>query len=90
MAAEAVIGQLRKLSQGDNQYAAWWASVVPDRSMQPIIDSVEVAGIKRTNKDVIATRFKGYEGKPLDPKRINTDMMQTYGEVNSIRSIIHS
>ena len=80
VAAEAVIGQLRKLSQGDNQYAAWWASVVPDRSMQPIIDSVEVAGIKRTNKDVIATRFKGYEGKPLDPKRINTDMMQTYGE----------
>ena len=80
VAAEAVIGQLRKLSQSDNQYATWWASVVPDRSKQPIIDSVEVAGIKRTNKDVVAARFKTYEGQPLDTKRIERDLMQTYGD----------
>ena len=80
VAAEAVIDRLSQLTQSDKQYAAWWASVVPDRSTQPMIDQVEVVGIKRVNRDVIAARFKDYEGKPLDTKRIDSDMMQTYGE----------
>ena len=88
-AAEAVIGQLQKLSQEDKQYAAWWASVVPDRSTMPVIDGVEVAGIKRTNKDVVAARFEGYAGKPLDPQRIDKDMMQIYGE-NEFDSVDYS
>ena len=79
-AAESVIAQLRKLSQSDTKYAAWWAGIVPDRSQQPIVDSIEVAGIKRTNKYVTAARFKSYEGKPLDTRRIEQDMMHTYGE----------
>jgi NTE family protein len=89
VAAEAVVAQLRKLSQDDNQYKAWWASVVPDHSKLPVVDSVEVAGIKRTNKDVTAERFKGYEGKPLDPTRIEQDMMRTYGE-NEFDSVDYS
>jgi len=80
VAAEAVVAQLRKLSRDDKQYAAWWSGIVPDRSTQPVVDSVEVAGIKRTNKEVIADRFKGYEGKPLDTQRVEQDMMRTYGE----------
>jgi len=79
-AAEAVVAQLRKLSRDDKQYAAWWAGVVPDRSTQPIVDGVEVVGIKRTNKEVVADRFKDYEGKPLDTRRVEQDMMRTYGE----------
>lgn len=80
VAAEAVIDRLSKLTQSDKQYADWWASVVPDRSSRPVIDSVEVADVKRVNQEVIAARFKGYEGKPLDSKRIDSDMMLTYGE----------
>jgi len=79
-AGEAVVEQLRKLSQDEKQYAAWWAGIVPDRSTQPVVDTVEVANLKRVNPTVIAARFKDYEGAPLDTRRIDSDMMRTYGE----------
>jgi len=79
-AAEAVVNRLRKLARDDRQYAAWWAGMVPDHSAQPVVDAVEVVGVKRVNADVVAARYKSYEGKPLDTVRLEGDMMRTYGE----------
>ncbi len=79
-AALAVVDKLRPLGVGQQQYEQWWASMVPDRTTMPVVDSVEIAGLERVDPNVLMPRYKKYEGQPLDPGKVDADVMRTYGE----------
>ena len=79
-AALAVVEQLRKLDVGQPRYDQWWASVVPDRSSKPVVDTVEFAGLERVDANVLMPRYKKHLGQPLDTGKVETDVMRTFGD----------
>jgi NTE family protein len=78
-AALAVVEQLRKLDVGQPHYDQWWASVVPDRSTRPVVDTVEFAGLERVDPNVLMPPYKKHIGQPLDTAKVETDVMRTFG-----------
>ena len=78
-AAEAVLPQLQALRVDDAQYSAWLAKMTPVRGQLPVIDAVEIAGLKQTNPKYVDKYLRGYEGAPLDVDRVDQDLGLIYG-----------
>lgn len=80
-AAEASRPKLRALGVDAQQYQAWLAQATPARSAQePVVDAVEIAGLKRVNPQYVERHLRDYEGAPLDVARVNRDMGIIYGD----------
>lgn len=54
------------LSSEQVQYDNWWAGIAPAPGALPVVDSVQVAEMKRFDRDVLTKRFSKFEGKPLN------------------------
>ena len=80
VAAQAVVERLRKLSSEQVPYDNWWAGIAPAAGALPVVDSVQVAELKRFDRDVLTKRFSKFEGKSLDTDRVESEIMHTFGE----------
>ncbi|KXB30109.1 patatin [Dechloromonas denitrificans] len=80
VAAEALIPQLQKLSQPEAVYLAWWQGIEGAPRVSPVIDEVEVAGLKRVNPAVVERHLTLGNGTKVRPNEINRDLLRMYGD----------
>lgn len=80
LAAQAVVERLRKLSGEPAQYDKWWAGVAPERPSGPMVNTVQVAELKRYDAGVVTERFRKFEGAPLKTEAVDSEIMRMYGE----------
>lgn len=88
-AAQLVVEQLRKLSSAPAQYEQWWAGVAPDRGPGRIVNDIQVADLKRYDREVVAQRFSKFKGSELKADKLDAEIMQMYGE-NEFDSVDYS
>jgi NTE family protein len=78
-AAQAASPRLAHLSVSPERYAAWRA----ERSRPPAdgerIDLVRVVGIERVNAGLFEPLIENQEGRPLDRRRLESDIQALYG-----------
>ena len=80
-AAEAALPQLKKLGVDEKQYQSWLAQATPPRTGNPpVVDGVEIAGLKRVNPEYVKRHLNDYSGKPLDVAQAEHDMGVIYGD----------
>jgi len=79
-AAEALLPRLKSLSVSETQYQDWLAKVTPVRGNLPVVDEVQIAGLKRVNPAYPDRYLKHYDDKPVDVDRIDKDMGLIYGD----------
>ena len=63
-AAEALLPRLQGLSVDEKQYQAWLANMTPVRGAQPVVNEVQIAGLKRVNPAYPDRYLKNYQGAP--------------------------
>ena len=79
-AAEALLPRLQALSVSDKQYQDWLAATTPVRGSLPVVDEVQIAGLKRVNPAYPDRYLKGYDGVPLNVDRVDKDMGLIFGD----------
>ena len=79
-AAEASLPRLQALSVGEKQYQDWLAATTPVRGRLPVVDEVEIAGLKRVNPAYPGRYLKDYDGAPVDVDRLDKDMGLIFGD----------
>ena len=79
-AAEALLPRLQALGVGEKQYQDWLATVTPVRGNLPVVDEVEIAGLKRVNPAYPDRYLKNYDGAPVDVDRVDKDMGLIFGD----------
>ena len=79
-AAEALLPRLQALSVDETQYQAWLASATPARGSLPVVDEVQIAGLKRVNPAYPGRYLKDYDGGPVNVDRVDKDMGLIFGD----------
>jgi NTE family protein len=79
-AAEALLSRLQALSVGEEQYQDWLASATPVRGSLPVVDEVQIAGLKRVNPAYPGRYLKDYDGVPVNVDRVDKDMGLIFGD----------
>ena len=79
-AAEAMLPRLQALSVGEKQYQDWLATMTPVRGDLPVVDEVQIAGLKRVNPAYPDRYLKNYDGAPVNVDRVDKDMGLIYGD----------
>jgi NTE family protein len=79
-AAEAVADQLRALAVSEKEYHAWWSGVEFIKPKPPRIDAVEIAKMKDVNPQAVERYIEQRPGEPLDPDKLERDIMRIYGD----------
>ena len=79
-ATEALLPRLQGLSVDEKQYQAWLANMTPVRGAQPVVNEVQIAGLKRVNPTYPERYLKNYEGVPIDVDRLDKDIGLIYGD----------
>jgi NTE family protein len=79
-AAEAMLPRLKSLSVSEKQYQDWLATVTPVRGNLPVVNEVQIAGLKRVNPAYPDRYLKRYDDNPVDLDRIDKDMGLIYGD----------
>ena len=79
-AAEAILPRLKALSVDEKQYQDWLAATTPVRGSLPVVDEVQIAGLKRVNPAYPGRYLKNYDGAPVDVDRLDKDMGLIYGD----------
>ena len=79
-AAETALPRLQALSVGEKQYQDWLAATTPVRGSLPVVDEVQIAGLKRVNPAYPARYLKDYDGVPIDVDRVDKDMGLIFGD----------
>lgn len=79
-AAEALLPRLQALSVDETQYQAWLASATPSRGSLPVVDEVQIAGLKRVNPAYPGRYLKDYDGGPVNVDRVDKDMGLIFGD----------
>ena len=79
-AAEALLPRLQALSVSDKQYQDWLAATTPVRGSLPVVDEVQIAGLKRVNPAYPDRYLKGYDGVPVNVNRVDKDMGLIFGD----------
>ena len=79
-AAEALLPRLKALSVGEQQYQAWLATMTPVRGELPVVDEVQIAGLKRVNPVYPDRYLRNYDGAPVDVNRLDKDLGLIYGD----------
>ncbi|MGB7501240.1 MAG: patatin-like phospholipase family protein [Azonexus sp.] len=79
-AAEAILPRLKALSVDEKQYQDWLAATTPVRGSLPVVDEVQIAGLKRVNPAYPGRYLENYDGAPVDVDRLDKDMGLIYGD----------
>ena len=79
-AAEAAIPSLRKLSRPEAEYLAWWKGIESGARVSPVIDGVEVLGLKDVNPVAVERHVSLENGNKVDADDINRDLLRMYGD----------
>jgi NTE family protein len=79
-AAEAILPRLKVLSVDEKQYQDWLAATTPVRGSLPVVDEVQIAGLKRVNPAYPGRYLENYDGAPVDVDRLDKDMGLIYGD----------
>ena len=79
-AAEALLPRLRALSVSEKQFQNWLATMIPVRGALPVVDEVQIAGLKRVNPAYPDRYLKNYDGTPVDVNRLDKDLGLIYGD----------
>jgi NTE family protein len=79
-ATEALLPRLQALSVDEKQYQAWLAGMTTVRGPLPVVNEVEIAGLKRVNPAYPNRYLKDYDGRPIDVDRVDKDMGLIFGD----------
>ncbi|MGB2904799.1 MAG: patatin, partial [Candidatus Dechloromonas phosphoritropha] len=79
-AAEAMLPRLKVLSVGEKQYQDWLATMTPVRGNLPLVDEIQIAGLKRVNPAYADRYLKNYQGAPVDIDRLDKDLGLIFGD----------
>ncbi|MGB8301236.1 MAG: patatin-like phospholipase family protein, partial [Azonexus sp.] len=79
-AAEALLPRLKALSVDEKQYQDWLAATTPVRGSLPVVDEVQIAGLKRVNPAYPGRYLENYDGAPVDVDRVDKDMGLIFGD----------
>jgi NTE family protein len=93
LAMEAMADTLKRLTVPQAVYSAWREKrqLAKPREL-PVIDEVQVADTRYVNPRKIRRGIRQEEGKPLDPQKLNADLVQEYsqGDLQSLDySVLH-
>lgn len=80
LAAEAMMPALQHLAQSPAAYQAWWQRIEVTSRVTPIIDEVEVLGLKRVHPMMISRHLRVENGGKVRPNDINRDLLRMYGD----------
>jgi len=80
VAAEALMPELARLARPEAEYLAWWKGIEVTSRVSPVIDEVEVVGLKRVNPAVIDRHLSVENGIKVRPSDINRDLLRMYGD----------
>jgi NTE family protein len=80
VAAEALLPRLQALSVSEKQFQDWLATMTPVRGALPVVDEVQIAGLKRVNPAYPDRYLKNYDGTPVDVNRLDKDLGLIYGD----------
>ncbi|HKQ82915.1 MAG TPA: patatin-like phospholipase family protein [Steroidobacteraceae bacterium] len=88
-AARAVAPRLAHLGVSQSEYAQWRARIeasAVDTSRRPDVSGIHIAGLKRTNPDVVSKVVKTHVGQPLDEAKIVGDAQRIFarGDFESV------
>jgi len=78
-AAEAVAPQLARLALPAADYAAWTARL-RSPPPAPLIDGVQIAGLRHVNPVLVREHLDIAPGQPLDTLRLENGLARVYGE----------
>jgi len=79
-AAVAATEQLKRLSVGEAQYAAWWRRIDSPELAPRRVDEIEIAGLGRVNPADVQWQISQKTGEPLNTPVLNEDLLRVYGE----------
>lgn len=79
-AALAVAPQLRALAADPAVYAAWAQQLAGAQRPAPVIDAVEVVGLKRSSATVVTQHITQIPGQTLDSPALYRDLQRTFGD----------
>jgi len=79
-AAEAAIPNLQRLARPEAEYLAWWKGIEVRSRPTPIIDEVDVVGLKRVDPGIVERHLRVENGGKVRPNDINHDLLRVYGD----------
>ena len=79
-AAEAVRAQLAKLGIDAEKYAAWREPIDRVYKPKPVIDEIQIAGLKRVNPAMVERQLTIKPGEQLATHNIDRDVLRIYGD----------
>ncbi|OIJ44055.1 patatin-like phospholipase family protein [Massilia timonae] len=79
-AAEAVAPQLARLALPAADYAAWASRLRGPAPSAPLIDGVQIAGLRHVNPVLVREHLDIAPGRPLDTARLEDGLARVYGE----------
>jgi len=80
-ATEAILPRLQGLSVDRAQYEDWLVQrkqIYPESP--PVVDEIEIAGIKRVNPRYVKRHLQNYEGEPINTENLDNDLGRIYGD----------
>lgn len=80
LATEAVADRLRPLAVSEAAYAVWAGQFQMARRAAPKVHEIQIAGLQRVNPTMVEQHIELKPGDPVDPSRINADLLRTYGD----------
>jgi len=79
-AAEEVRVQLARLGTDATQYAEWREPIDRVYKPKPVIDEIEIAGLKRVNPAMVERQLTIKPGEQLGTSNIDRDVLRIYGD----------
>jgi len=79
-AALAVTDRLQALAVSEEVYSAWVNRIAFVRTESPVIDEIQVAGLKVVNPAAVERQIEARPGERLDETTLNRDMLRIYGD----------
>jgi NTE family protein len=78
-ATRAMAGSLKRYSLPPEQYAALRATQVVEKKELGTVDEFRVAGLERTNPEVLRAQVQSKPGEPLTEEKLGGDLRRIYG-----------
>ena len=76
LAAEALAERLKPLSVSESEYATWVNKIAYARTAPPVIDEVQIAGLKRVNPAAVERHLRGaLPGESVKEGELDKDML---------------
>lgn len=79
LAAQAATG-LQKLALEPEAYAAWRGQWAPAPQVPPLVNAIEITGLRNVNPAAVARHIEQKLDQPLDLSALNRDLLRIYGD----------